>query len=106
GDLGRARATLTRFLELADERGESVSYAWMRLNLCELGLRAADWATVSRLLDEWAESADEELLITPTYQRCRALVAAGRGLGDEARRVAAPALEAAEPPVCRWHVLE
>ena len=80
GDLERARATLTRFLELADERDESVSYAWMRLNLCELGLRAADWGTVSRLLDEWAESADDELLITPTYQRCRALVAAGRGL--------------------------
>ena len=94
GDLDRARATLTRFLELADERGEAVSYAWMRLNLCELGLRAADWGTVSRLLDEWAESADEELLITPTYQRCRALVAAGRGLAGEARRWAEPALEA------------
>jgi DNA-binding CsgD family transcriptional regulator len=106
GDLERARATLTRFLELADERGESVSYAWMRLNLCELGLRAADWGTVSRLLDEWAESGDEELLITPTYQRCRALVAAGRGLGDEARRWAAPALEAAEPLGFRWQVLE
>jgi DNA-binding CsgD family transcriptional regulator len=106
GELDRARATLTRFLELADERGESVSYAWMRLNLCELGLRAADWATVSRLLDEWAESADEELLITPTYQRCRALVAAGRGLGDEARRWATPALEAAQPLGFRWQVLE
>ena len=106
GDLDRARATLTRFLELADERGESVSYAWMRLNLCELGLRAADWGTVSRLLDEWAESADDELLITPTYQRCRALVAAGRGLADEARRWATPALEAAEPLGFRWQVLE
>ena len=106
GDLARARVTLTRFLRLADARDESVSYAWMRLNLCELGLRAADWATVSRLLDEWAESADEELLITPTYQRCRALVAAGRGLGDEARRWAEPALEAAEPLGFRWQVLE
>ena len=78
----------------------------MRLNLCELGLRAADWGTVSRLLDEWAESADDELLITPTYQRCRALVAAGRGLPDEARRWATPALEAAEPLGFRWQVLE
>jgi hypothetical protein len=78
GDLVRARETLTRFLQLADERGESVSYAWMRLNLCELGLRAADWAMVSRLLDEWAESADEELLITPTYQRCGGAAAARR----------------------------
>jgi DNA-binding CsgD family transcriptional regulator len=106
GDLVRARETLTRFLQLADERGESVSYAWMRLNLCELGLRAADWATVSRLLDEWAESADEDLLVTPTYQRCRALVAAGRGLGGEARRWATPALQAAEPLGFRWQVLE
>ena len=106
GELERARAILTRFLDLSDERGESVSYAWMRLNLCELGLRAADWATVSRLLDEWAESGDEELLITPTYQRCRALVAAGRGLAGEARRWATPALEAAEPLGFRWQVLE
>ena len=78
----------------------------MRLNLCELGLRAADWETVSRLLDEWAESADEELLIAPTYQRCRALVAAGRGLAGEARRWAEPALEASEPLGFRWQVLE
>ena len=106
GELERARATLTRYAELADERGESVSYAWMRLNLCELGLRAADWATVSRLLDEWAESADEELLITPTYQRCRALVAAGRGLAEDARRWATPALEVSEPLGFRWQVLE
>jgi DNA-binding CsgD family transcriptional regulator len=106
GDLDRARETLTRHLALADERGESISYAWMRLNLCELGLRAADWETVARLLDEWAQSADEELLITPTYQRCRALVAAGRGLAGEARRWAAPALETAEPLGFRWQVLE
>jgi DNA-binding CsgD family transcriptional regulator len=78
----------------------------MRLNLCELGLRAADWATVTRLLDEWAESADGELLLTPTYQRCRALVAAGRGLADEAREWATPALEETEPRGFRWQVLE
>ncbi len=71
-----------------------------------LGLRAADWATVTRLLDEWAESADEELLVTPTYQRCRALVAAGRGLAGEAREWATPALEASEPLGFRWQVLE
>jgi DNA-binding CsgD family transcriptional regulator len=61
---------------------------------------------VTRLLDEWAESADEQLLITPTYQRCRALVAAGRGLADDARRWAVPALEASEPLGFRWQVLE
>ena len=60
---------------------------WLRLHLCELELRVGEWDAAARLLDEWAESGDRQLLITPTYQRCRALLAAGRGLPDEAKRV-------------------
>ena len=106
GNVEGARETATRFLSLADERGEAMSYAWLRLNLCELELRAGEWDAASRLLDEWAESADRRLLTTPTYQRCRALLAAGRGLADEAERWATPALAEAEALGFRWQVLE
>ena len=106
GDIERARVLLTRFLSFADERGEAVSYAWMRLNLCELGLRSGAWDDVSRLLDEWAESEDAQLLITPTHQRCRALLAAGRGFPDEAEQWATQALADATARGYRWQVLE
>ena len=82
-----------------------MSYAWLRLNLCELELRAGAWDAASRLLDEWGESAGG-LLATPTYQRCRALLAAGRGLADEAERWATPALAEAQALGFRWQVLE
>ncbi len=61
---------------------------------------------MERLLDEWAQEGDEQLLITPTYQRCRALLAAGRGLADEAERWAVPALADAQARGYRWQVLE
>ena len=73
----KAREIITRFLALADERGEAVSYALQRLALCQLELRVGDWEAASRLLDEWAESAEGKLLITATYQRCRALLYTG-----------------------------
>ena len=38
----RARCS-PRILALADERGEAMSYAWLRLNLCELELKAGEW---------------------------------------------------------------
>ena len=105
GHVDAARTILTQFLALADQRGEEVSYALQRLNMCELELRAGEWETASRLLEEW-ESADWQLLIRATYERCRALLAAGRGLVDEADRWAASALAGAEPGGYRWQVLE
>ena len=68
-----------RLLALSDERGELASYVWARLHLCELALRVGDWQTAERLLDEWAETSERELFVEPYYQRCRALLAAGRG---------------------------
>ena len=54
----------------------------MRLHLCELELRAGEWGAAARLLDEWARvRRSGELLVRPMYQRCRALLAAGRGAG-------------------------
>ena len=73
--------------------------------MCELELRAAGWDAVSRLLDEWGESA-EQSLITPTYQRCRALLAAGRGDVQAAGQWAASAFADAEARGYRWQVLE
>ena len=106
GEMDQARATTTRFLSLADERGEAVSYTWLRLNLCGVELRAGRWAAAAQLLDEWAESSDRTLLSTPAYQYNRALLAAGRGRSDEAERWAAPALADAEARGYRWHALE
>jgi DNA-binding NarL/FixJ family response regulator len=106
GEVERARAILSAFLSVADERGEGVGYAWLRLNMCELELRTAGWDAASRLLDEWGESADERSLITPTYQRCRALLAAGRGEAQLAEQWAAPAFADAQARGYRWQVLE
>ncbi|HET9507251.1 MAG TPA: AAA family ATPase, partial [Gaiellaceae bacterium] len=79
GEIAAARAVLGRLLAEADERGEPSSYALQRLHLCELELRAGGWEAAARYLDEWAESSDRALLLWPMYERCRALLAAGRG---------------------------
>jgi DNA-binding CsgD family transcriptional regulator len=105
GHIEEARSILNRFLTLADVRGEEVSYALQRLNLCDLELRAGEWESATRLLDEW-ESADRQLLITATYERSRALLAAGRGFPEEAERWATSSLAGSEPYGYRWQVLE
>ncbi|MGH7359237.1 MAG: helix-turn-helix transcriptional regulator [Candidatus Rokuibacteriota bacterium] len=76
------------------------------MNLCDLELRAGGWEAASRLLDEWADSAEDRLLIVPTYERSRALLAAGRGLPDDAERLAASALAGAERWGSGWQVNE
>jgi len=106
GEILRARAVLAGLLTIADERGEPVSYALQRLHLCELELRVGAWDQAERLLDEWGESADRELLVWPMYERCRALLAAGRGLPDDTERWAADALARAERVGVRWDQLE
>jgi DNA-binding CsgD family transcriptional regulator/tetratricopeptide (TPR) repeat protein len=106
GEVTEARATMTRFLALADERGEPFSYALQRLHLCELELRAGEWDAAARLLDEWAESSEGELLFRPMYERCHALLAAGRGLPGDAERWATTAIARAEVTGSRWDLLE
>jgi DNA-binding CsgD family transcriptional regulator len=106
GEVSEARETFTRFLALADERGELLSYTLQRLHLCELELRIGDWDAAARLLDEWGESSEGELLIWPMYERCRALLAAGRGLPDEAERWAAVTIDRAEAIGGGWDLLE
>jgi DNA-binding CsgD family transcriptional regulator/tetratricopeptide (TPR) repeat protein len=106
GEIAAARDVLTEQLRAADERGEPSSYALQRLHVCELELRAGDWDAAEQVLDEWAESAERELLHWPMYERCRALLAAGRGQVEEARRWADEALERARERGVRWDELE
>ena len=103
GEPDRARAIVTRLLTLADERGEQYSYVLLRAQLCELELRTGEWAAASRRLEEWAGTSDGELLRFPSYERCHALLAAGRGRADEAERWAAQAIAAAR---AGWEELE
>jgi DNA-binding CsgD family transcriptional regulator len=104
GELEQARALLTQLRSLADERGESYSYILLRLHMCQLELRAGDWDAVERLLDEWAATSDR--LMWPMYDRCRGLLAAGRGLPEEAERWAASTIEKAEAKGTNWDRLE
>jgi hypothetical protein len=76
GEMDEARTLLTRLLSAAEERDEAFSYTMVRLHLCELELRVGAWKAAADLLDEWAESSDR--MVWPMYERCRALLAAGR----------------------------
>lgn len=104
GHVAEARETLRRLLAVADERSEGISYALQRLHLCELELRAGEWDEVERMLEEWAR--DGELLGWPCYDRCRALVAVGRGSTAEAGDWAARAIARAQDTGIHWDVLE
>jgi len=106
GDLADARSFITRLLATADERGEAISYELHRLHLCELELRSGNWDAAEALLDEWAESADRYVLVPPMYERCRALLAVGRGSPDDAERWAAGAIERADAIGVDWDRLE
>ena len=78
---------------IADERGEPSSYALQRLHLCELELRTGGWDEAERLLDEWSEFAERELLLWPMLRAlprapCRRSRRRRRGgaLGDRGDR--------------------
>lgn len=106
GELRTARSTLVRLLQQSDDHGEAESYALLRLHLCELELRVGDWDAAQRLLEEWDESAERELLNLPMYERCRALLAAGRGDVDGARYWAGQAIIRADADGDGWDRLE
>ena len=106
GRMREARALLTNLLSMADDRGEPVSYALARLHVCELELRLGAWESAAALLHEWAEPSERALLEWPMYERCRALLAAGRGVPDEAERWAADAIARAEEKGIGWDRLE
>jgi DNA-binding CsgD family transcriptional regulator len=106
GELERARASFGRLRVLAEERGELGSFAWVQLHICELELRAGNWAAAARILDEWAQTSEGELLAIPALQRCHALLAAGRGLPEEADEWAGVTIARAEAAGIQWDWLE
>ena len=106
GELDRARHALGRLLVLADERGEEASYVLVNLHISELELRSGEFAAASSRLDDWAESSERELTFRPQYQRCRALLAAGRGDVAGTERWANDAISRAERTGSRWDELE
>lgn len=106
GEVDGARAIFTRLLALADERGEDWSYYALRLQLCELELRAGRWEAAAQLLDEWEPSPDEGITSASAYARCGALLAAGRGFPDEAETLAAEAIARSKAAGVRWDELE
>ena len=106
GEIAEARTALTGLMDMADERGEPSSYALQRLHVCELELRAGGWDVAERLLDEWAESSDSELLLWPMYERCRALLAVGRGDATAAVTWADEAIARARRTGSNWDLLE
>ena len=105
GEVAEARPMLTAFRDEAE--GEwAEAYALGRLHLCELELRAGRWSEVERMLDDWAASPDSALLIWPMFERCRGLLAAGRGDVEAARRWASRAVALAVTTGVRWDWLE
>jgi DNA-binding CsgD family transcriptional regulator len=105
GLVDEARIAFTRLLTLADTRGEDFSYLWLLQQSCELELRAGCWDAAERLLEDWEGSPDRQVLDDRAYQRCRALLAAGRGTGD-AKHLADRVIEACEAKGMRWNLLE
>jgi hypothetical protein len=103
GEVAAARTQLAALLALADDRGEAWSYVALRLHLCEVALRAGEWAEAQRLLEE-----DEpwDPFVAPVLERCRALLAAGRGDAATAERWAEAAIAGAERTGIAWDGLE
>ena len=103
------RARTTTALPRARRRARrgASRYAWLRLNLCELELRAGEWDAAERLLDEWArlrrrpapDHADLPALPRAAGRRSRRR----RGGASAGRR---PRSAEAEARGYRWQVLE
>jgi DNA-binding CsgD family transcriptional regulator len=105
GEIAAARAAFQSMLALADERGESEAYFALRVQLCELELRAGRFDVVAALLEEWAREAAEPVGHQAGLLRCTALLAAGRR-DTAAMDLANQAVACAEEVGIRWHVLE
>ncbi len=106
GELARARALLEALVELADERGDLTSYAMVRMHIVEVDLRAGNFDAAERLLDEWGQSSDFETQFRPQYPRCRALLEAGRGAQENAKRWGHQTIDLAQATGSAWDELE
>lgn len=105
GELGPARDVFARLLELADERGDIQGYAHVRAHVCELDLRAGEWASAASLLDEWS-ATERDVMVHPVVERYRAHLAAGRGQAAEAEHWAKEEFERASVISVPFHQLD
>jgi DNA-binding CsgD family transcriptional regulator len=109
GEVAAARSAFRKLQALADERGEARFRAAIQIQLCEAELRAGRVPESTRLVGqrhEWAALDDLEA----NWTRCQALLAAIKGLPQEAERwaatVAAMAEASDEQPGRLWDELE
>ena len=106
GEIEEARRAFARLLALAEERGETWSAVWLQFQQAELELRAGNWDTAARLLDESDESPEHALMDPRAYERCRAVLAVGRGRIAEAEERATRVIAATSAQGLRWNHLE
>ena len=106
GEVDASRQILRRLLVLADERGETWSHFVLRCQLCELELRAGNAEVAARLLDEWDVYSEEDVIPQQMRARYEALLAALRGVPDEAERCVVKAIAISEATGVRWDSLE
>jgi DNA-binding CsgD family transcriptional regulator len=102
GEIAEARHAHRRLLSAAEEKGDALLYDMERLHLCEIDLRTGNWEEAARCLEEWDNSLHGEFLGIGIQERCRALLAAGRGLPHQAEAHAAKAMDVTEPGWWDW----
>ena len=106
GDVRSARIEIGRLIDSAEERADDWGADIARWTLCGVELRAGEWAAAEQLLDDSALMFDGTWLTDSARDRCRALIAAGRGDAAEAERHAAAAIAGARKWGMRWDELE
>jgi DNA-binding CsgD family transcriptional regulator len=106
GELERARDLFVRAHALAEGRGEEESRFILRLQLCELALRAGEWDEAASLLAEWEQELIEPIGRGAAIWRCKALLAAGRGDPEAAEEFSQRAFEELKRRNLGWHRLE
>jgi DNA-binding CsgD family transcriptional regulator len=106
GEVATARDAIESLLALADERGEAESYYALRVQLCELELRAGRFDVVLRLLGEWAREPELPVGGQAALLRCRALLAGRRGDATACAKLAAEAIAQADAAGVQWQRLE
>jgi DNA-binding CsgD family transcriptional regulator len=106
GQVDEARIELTRLLARCDERGEAEAYFVIRLQLCELELRAGQLDAASAWLEEWAEESDGPVAAPVALARCQAVLAATAGDPAGIAPLVGVAAEWAATGGDRWQLLD
>lgn len=92
GEIERARELHSELAARAEARGEEWSLAWLRMNRCELELRAGEWNAAAELLASWADDPDDALSLESSRTRCGAFLAVARGELDACEQLCRDAL--------------